>query len=242
MTVNWEEDPDRPKLKMDWFIERASGQDIDTKDFRRDLAKRLIKISENVECLHGRPCGYHIAEAILRTRHIPGAVVECGCFQGGMSAKMSILCNAIGKRLLIFDSFCGLPYAEDFVGSKGNGHWARGQFSSSVENTKNNIIAYGEISCCRLIKGFFQHTIQAYPSDISFIFIDVDLIESAKTCLRHFWPRLKSDRFYSHEMRISTYRDGILDKAFWEELGHPVPEVVGGYSDAPALGYLKKLS
>ncbi len=38
-----------------------------------------------------------------------GDVVECGCYAGGSTAKLSIVAKALGKRVLVFDSFEGLP-------------------------------------------------------------------------------------------------------------------------------------
>ena len=41
-----------------------------------------------------------------------GAVVECGCFQGGSATNLSLACRLVGRDLILYDSFEGLPGAE----------------------------------------------------------------------------------------------------------------------------------
>ena len=40
---------------------------------------------------------------------LKGDVVECGCYLGGSSVNISLVCALTGRRLLIYDSFEGLP-------------------------------------------------------------------------------------------------------------------------------------
>ena len=40
-----------------------------------------------------------------------GVVVECGCFQGGSAANLSLACKLAGRDLILYDSFEGLPPA-----------------------------------------------------------------------------------------------------------------------------------
>jgi O-methyltransferase len=51
-----------------------------------------------------------LASAVLQVpRSTPGSVVECGCYVGGSTANLSLVCAATGRKLIIFDSFQGLP-------------------------------------------------------------------------------------------------------------------------------------
>jgi hypothetical protein len=47
---------------------------------------------------------YHIASGILGLNN-GGDIVECGCFNGNSSAKLSIIAKLVNKKLYIFDSF-----------------------------------------------------------------------------------------------------------------------------------------
>src|SRR3954447_7100877 len=40
---------------------------------------------------------------------VEGAVVECGCFLGGSTANLSLVCEIVGRELIVYDSFEGLP-------------------------------------------------------------------------------------------------------------------------------------
>lgn len=39
----------------------------------------------------------------------PGCVVECGCYKGGASVNLSLVCRIVGRKFKIYDSFEGLP-------------------------------------------------------------------------------------------------------------------------------------
>ena len=45
----------------------------------------------------------------LLTRSVDGPMVECGCFHGGSSAKLSLVARILDKPLYVCDSFQGLP-------------------------------------------------------------------------------------------------------------------------------------
>src|ERR1700691_3709056 len=49
-----------------------------------------------------------IVSAILKLR-VPGAIVECGTYQGASAIAISLACALTGRRLYILDSFEGLP-------------------------------------------------------------------------------------------------------------------------------------
>ena len=44
-----------------------------------------------------------------RSARRPGVVVECGCFMGGSTANLSLVCGIVGRGLIVYDSFEGLP-------------------------------------------------------------------------------------------------------------------------------------
>ena len=50
---------------------------------------------------------------------VEGVVVECGCFMGGSTANLSLACEITGRRLIVYDSFEGLPPP------RGNDRFAR---------------------------------------------------------------------------------------------------------------------
>lgn len=255
-TLLWEEDPDRPRMLREQFIERASGEDIDTEEFRTSLVKKFNHIHTNVQCLHTRKLSFHIAEGILLARHVPGPIIECGCFKGGNTAKMSILARALGKKLITFDSFQGLPHDEPFTrddvwdsaykGPREAGwpirttNWEKGMFACSEEDVMAAIVEYGEPDSVELVPGLFENTLPDSKHEPCFIFIDVDLTTSARTCLLHLWDKLRGPRFYSHEFGFPSYVGTIMNRLWWiRKIGCSAPEYVQ-FIDVPHLAYLKK--
>ena len=56
----------------------------------------------------------HLAMALKLLEMPPelsGDVVECGTWKGGSAANLSLVCRIVGRKLLVFDSFEGLPPA-----------------------------------------------------------------------------------------------------------------------------------
>jgi len=49
-----------------------------------------------------------------------GDVVECGCWKGGATVNLSLICKITGRKLKVYDSFEGLPppVAGDFIAEK----------------------------------------------------------------------------------------------------------------------------
>ena len=233
-------------MNEDQFIRRTSRTGNDTKKFRRHLVSRFNEIDENIDCGHRPPTGFYLAEALLLQQNANGPVIECGCYKGGSAAKLSVVCKMLKKELHLIDSFQGLPSEElaKFWDGRKN-LFEAGQWKGTLEEVTDNIKNFGRFDVCQIHEGWFEdiiHEIDLYPS---LVFIDVDIIASAYTCIKHFWPRLRGDRFYTHEACFKTYMQAITDEVWWREnLNEDVPQCVGkvnGFYDAPALAYLKKV-
>jgi len=116
-----------------------------------------------------------------------GCVIECGTWQGGSAANLSLVCKIVGRKLVIYDSFEGLPegQAED-----RQGFYETGDYCGSLEDVKRNIERYGEIEVCEFVKGWFDATLPDLDRPVLLAFIDVDLELSLETCVRYIWPNL----------------------------------------------------
>jgi O-methyltransferase len=118
---------------------------------------------------------------------VAGDIVECGTWQGGSAANLSLVCKLVGRKLIIFDSFEGLPEgcAED-----RQGFYKTGDYCGSLEDVKRNIERYGAIDACEFVKGWFEQTLADFKRPVLLAFIDVDLELSLETCVRYIWPNL----------------------------------------------------
>ena len=70
-----------------------------------------------------------------------GVVVECGCWVGGSTANLSLICKLVDRQLIVYDSYEGLPGAE-----KGD-RYAKGEFEGMfcgpLETVQANVRRYG---------------------------------------------------------------------------------------------------
>ncbi len=154
----------------------------------------------------------HLAMAlkILETPpDVEGVVIECGSWQGGSSANLSLVCKLTNRKLLIYDSFEGLPQTQP--GDRQP--YQTGDFCGSLETVKKNIERYGAIECCEFVEGWFDQTLPRLESPVLLAFLDVDLEISLETCVRYIWPRL-IDRGY---IFIDEYVDLDYCSIFWSE-------------------------
>ena len=216
--------------------------------FRRN-SRELEILSSSVEHLE-------LAAAILRVPpSVPGDVIECGCYVGGSSANLSLTCALVGRRLVICDSFEGLPEPAEHDQAHEAPHvnhtdvYYKGRFAASLDLVKGNLARYGNLEVCDFVVGFFDESLRDFNRDIVMGFLDVDLIDSLKPCLTAFWPRLAPGRrLYVHEARNLAFVSIFFDAQWWQAtLGSAAPGFVGTGVGLPLsapggseLGYAQK--
>ena len=220
----------------------------------KSIADGFHKIDKALVCLHSWGEAQAIAEAILAMKQT-GPIVECGCFMGGMTAKLSLVCKLTNRMLYVFDSFVGLPYSEvancykstvKKDGKNGKKNWINGCFDKGTLNAvKSNVSKYGSIENCVFVPGFFKDTLPNIDIKPALIFIDVDLIDSARDCIKHLWPKLAGQYFFTHEMWFESYVNAITDNNWWEStMNSPAPKLYGAEHginpSANDLGYFLK--
>jgi O-methyltransferase len=218
--------------------------------FRFQLNRRRVDtLSDVLEHLE-------LAAAVLRIPpDVTGDVIECGCYKGGSSISLSLVCERTGRRLLICDSFEGLPepVAEDQTQhSLHTGHtdeyWA-GRFAVTRAEVEANISRYGDISVCDFLQGYFEETLPGLDREVALAFLDVDLIDSLRPCIASLWPHLvHGGRLYLHEATSMTLAAVFFDSAWWRNtVGEDAPGLVGAGTGLPLaaglgsdLGYAQR--
>lgn len=206
----------------------------------------LSRVREHVE----------LAAAILRVpAHVQGDIVECGCYLGGSSVNLSLVCALTGRRLVICDSFEGLPKPSEHDRSHINLHsgltdeYYEGRFAAPLEIVKGNLDRYGDARVCDFVVGFFEDTLTQLDRDVAMAFLDVDLIDSLRPCLIALWPRLRDGcRMYVHEARSLSLVSIFFAVPWWSEnFGEAPPGFVGAGTGLPLtavvgseLGYAQK--
>lgn len=130
-------------------------------------------------------------------RGIPGCVVECGVWRGGMSAGLASVLGP-SRDYFLFDSFDGLPPAKDIDG-KAALEW---QSKTEAPGYYDNCAAPPEFArramnlagaaSFELVAGWFHETLpgKVLSEPIALLRLDGDWYESTMVCLEHLFDRV----------------------------------------------------
>jgi predicted O-methyltransferase YrrM len=140
--------------------------------------------------------------------HIPGAVVECGVWRGGVSMAMASSLKMTGnfRDLYLYDTFDGMsrPTENDLspTGQKAEtllNHLAKDEDNhiwafAPIEKARSNVESVGYPSeRIKFVKGKVEDTIPGtIPDKIALLRLDTDWYESTKHELIHLYPLLVS--------------------------------------------------
>jgi O-methyltransferase len=182
-----------------------------------------------------------------------GVIVECGAWKGASSASLSLVCSLVGRKLLVCDSFQGLP-GDGMTPRKGMhtgvyGYYKEGMFAGSLEEVRENIRCYGSLDSCEFVKGFFADSLTQLREPVVFAFLDVDLVASTRDCLRSLWPLLVDGAYiYTDDAGDLDVVAVFFDDAWWREtIGAAAPGYVGSGCGLPlnpscsSIGYTRKM-
>jgi O-methyltransferase len=176
-----------------------------------------------VDCLHKQGEIFEIVKELFRLKDIDGHVVQAGVYKAGCTAKLSIICKILGKNLVAFDSFEGLPANEE--------GFIEGSYRASYEEAIRNVERFGFPEVCGIIKGKFEDTLPEFVKKaprISLLFLDVDLSTSTAVCLKYLYPLVvKGGVVFSHDGHLWPVVRLLCDEKFWQEMGFSSPEIEG---------------
>lgn len=149
---------------------------------------------------------------IEKSRQVPGAVVECGVWKGGMSAGIAELLGE-GRNYHLFDSFEGLPKAQEIDGPRAV-NWQKDTASPFYYDNAaadrrfcEEAMAKSGIRSYTVHPGWFDQTLSGFrvPEGIAVLRLDGDWYESTMTCLKFLFPQLNAqglilvDDYYAFE-------------------------------------------
>jgi O-methyltransferase len=217
------------------------------KNFQRNVDKIQSGTSAMVHLVMAR-------EILSIPMHVKGDVVECGCWKGASSASLSLVCQMVKRRLLVCDSFQGLPddnlqlHTAPHAGFYG--YYTSGMFCGQIDEVRENIRKYGALEVSGFVQGFFNKSLPSLTNPIAFAFLDVDLVSSMQDCVQYIWPLLvEGGLIYTDDAGDLDCVNVFFDEVWWSKnLKAKPPGFVGsgcGLALNPkfsSLGYAKKLS
>lgn len=202
---------------------------------RRQLLAQLRSISKNVACPHNESHLLSFVVPLLEmSDDVEGVIVEAGCFKGGSTAKLSLVASLLGRRLVVFDSFQGLPandeaHESSVLGYSIEGWFAEGEFCGTLDEVRNNVEAYGDSSVVDFVPGWFDDTMPSFDQPICGAYVDVDLADSTRSCLKYLYPRLSPGGvLVSQDGDFPLVIEVYENDEFWErEIGSSRPPIHG---------------
>jgi O-methyltransferase len=197
------------------------------------IAKKLFIISNEVDCPHTHEeILSYIKSILLLSSKIKGCIVEAGSYKGGSTAKFSLAAKFAGRKLIVFDSFQGIPehsepHRINIYGKPVT--FSKGEYCGSLKEVKANIFKYGHLEVCEFIEGWFQDTMPGFTEPIAAIYIDADLASSVSTCLKYLYPLLsKGGVLYCQDGHLPLVIDVFNNEFFWiNEVGYFKPIIEG---------------
>ncbi len=199
---------------------------------RGRLVRQFLRITNQVRSYHSQAQMLVLADAILRRAGTPNlTIVECGCGKGSSTAKLSLMARLAGGRLLAFDSFQGLPdnaeRHEDLLGRRME--FRRGAFRGRLREVQRTVQEFGAPDVVQYHKGWFHETLPRLQGVVDVAFLDVDLLESTRTCLLNLVPRMRPGGvIFTQDGHLRAIAGLLADAAFWRgSVGVEPPSIPG---------------
>jgi O-methyltransferase len=178
------------------------------------LAFRMLRTTRSVQTATSYKAHVAMAAKLLESPpEVDGVVVECGCFMGGSTANLSLACEAVGRELIAYDSFEGLPSPRE--GDK-YGRAEAGFLRGDLEVVRENVRRFGAIDRCTFRKGWFSDTLPSHTEPVVLLFLDVDYQASLDECIRNLWPHLTEKGYlFTDEYVLLDYCALFWSERYW---------------------------
>jgi hypothetical protein len=215
----------KQRFKMVWFVwgywpilVRLPNTTLKT---RLWILGRVIRIDWHVPHSH-LPGEVFALFSAIATRHARPreVVIEAGCWQGGLSCKLSILCSIFGYRLMVYDSFEGV----EAVRHERESPEFFGGYAAAQGLVASHITTYGEPAVCELVKGWLRDTLAhgvKYPVRVGYI--DCDLVKATEEALQGLLPAMVEDGYIFsedyHLVNVRRYLASLYPKIDVQPLG-----------------------
>lgn len=189
------------------------------------LLARLLRIDWKV--LHGHTpyeCAMVCRALAERPSQLGETMIESGCWEGGSSAKWSLMCQVMGYHLIIYDSFEGVEVAASPVGE----YDYSGEYAAQEEVVWQNLKRYGAPDSCRTVKGWFCETMGAgkITNQVRLAYIDCDTAKGTKEALTGIIPAMTKDCvIFSQDCHIPSVLRFLTNPSTWKDFKIPIPRM-----------------
>lgn len=131
---------------------------------------------------------YILASLAAYAVHLRGDFAECGVYKGGTALLISRMLKDSKKMFYLFDSFQGLPPANN----QYDNYYGDGYFSDASADDVRALLG-GFQAFVEIREGWIPETFVGLEDNrFALVHIDVDLYQSALDCCAYFYPRVVS--------------------------------------------------
>jgi hypothetical protein len=152
---------------------------------------RLLAKQEFTMLSSARGRALYALAADARRAGVPGALVDCGVWNGGSTVLLSL--GAPGREVWAFDSFEGLP-APDIRDGAVSAQY-EGACVGSEARLRDSFARFADASRLNVCPGWFEETFPraaASIASIAVLHVDGDWYESVRLTLETFFPKVSS--------------------------------------------------
>lgn len=146
--------------------------------------KDIYKIPLSCQGLISQPEAVYLYKTALQTRRKKGFLLDFGSYKGLSTCILSRAGMKIGKSVVAFESFQGLPSPDELE----KNFFKEGEYKATKIEFEKNINKWGKPENVKLIIGDCRETLNEKIktkriTEYSFAFIDVDLYDIVKSIL-----------------------------------------------------------
>ncbi|MCC6947036.1 MAG: class I SAM-dependent methyltransferase [Bradyrhizobiaceae bacterium] len=195
---------DKPALETKAPEKRRTAWPIETTDRERHL---IEKYAEYTMTGRYRPWTLLRAVEYIDCNEIPGDIVECGVWRGGlmMMVKEARSASNVARSLYLFDTFTGMPEPiqldVNYRGESAQEKYAERRKSdhtnwayASLDEVRSNFLRFNlDLQNVFFVAGKVEDTLRDesnLPKQIAILRLDTDFYESTKAELEILYPRL----------------------------------------------------
>ena len=193
---------------------------------------------------HGTSWRAHLVMAMKLLEYGPdvkGDVVECGCWKGGSTVNLSLICKIVGRRLRVYDSFEGLPppaEGDPAAALSFKNGFVPGVYGGTQEEVMGNVRRLGAIEVCEFNKGWFENTLPHHEGAIVMAFWDVDLFSSLHDCLQNLWEWvIDGGAVFTDEYTEIPFCSVFYSEKYWSKYFDCAPPGLVGIGTGVQVGF-----
>ena len=168
---------------------------------RKRKRKKLLDIFMKFRDYTMIPQGIYCENLSLmdKVKGLPGAIVECGTWKGGMIAGIAVILGD-EKEYLLFDSFEGLPSAKEIDGARAI-EWQADTNSpryydncTASEESAHRAMKLSGVSNVSIVKGWFSETLPSasIADGIAVLRMDADWYDSTMEILNSLFHQVNT--------------------------------------------------